>query len=101
MTCKLADRSQILSVSAMILVFLAAVQYAPATSTPIFLAGGPYSTGGQIGGFSNSGGPPWMITADVNGDGKADILVANWCMSSKQCASSTVGVLLNKGDGTF
>jgi len=35
-----------------------------------------------------------VAIADVNGDGKSDVLVANF-------ASNTVGVLLGNGDGTF
>lgn len=37
---------------------------------------------------------------DVNGDGKADLLVANGCDSSG-CPDGSVGVLLGNGDGTF
>ncbi len=41
------------------------------------------------------GGNPWSVAvADVNGDGKPDIVVAN-------SSNGTVGVLLGKGDGTF
>jgi len=101
MTGKLAGCSQALSVSALIVAFLAVTQSAWAASTPVFLPAVTYSTGGQNAIFPNSGGPAWMVTADVNGDGKSDILVANWCVSSKECTSSSVGVLLNKGDGTF
>jgi hypothetical protein len=39
--------------------------------------------------------------ADVNGDGKLDLLVANECISSDNCTSGNVGVLLGNGDGTF
>ncbi len=35
-----------------------------------------------------------VISADVNGDGKADLIVANF-------TANTISVLLNKGDGTF
>ncbi|CAF5016411.1 unnamed protein product, partial [Rotaria sp. Silwood1] len=38
--------------------------------------------------------PTSVTEADVNGDGKLDIIVANK-------ASNTIGVLLNSGDGTF
>jgi hypothetical protein len=43
-----------------------------------------------------------LAVGDVNGDGKPDLLVANSCGSSDNCAGNgTVGVLLGKGDGTF
>jgi hypothetical protein len=39
-------------------------------------------------------GPDSVVTADVNGDGKLDLITANY-------ASQSVSVLLGKGDGTF
>ena len=41
-----------------------------------------------------------IVVADVNGDGKLDLVVANGCLGSN-CATGSVGVLLGKGDGTF
>ncbi len=41
-----------------------------------------------------------VAVADVNGDGKPDLVVANECASSN-CTNGGVGVLLGKGDGTF
>ena len=41
-----------------------------------------------------------VAVADVNGDGKPDLVVANYCASGS-CANGTVGVLLGNGDGTF
>jgi hypothetical protein len=55
----------------------------------------PVVTYGSGGYFANS-----VAVADVNGDSKPDLLVANECVD-KNCASGTVGVLLGKGDGTF
>jgi Bacterial Ig-like domain (group 3)/FG-GAP-like repeat len=52
----------------------------------------------------NSGGvgASSVAVADVNGDGKPDLLVANECALAAPCGSPTVvGVLLNNGDGTF
>ena len=43
---------------------------------------------------SGGGGAVSVAVADVNGDGKPDLLVANY-------GSNTVGVLLGNGDGTF
>jgi hypothetical protein len=45
--------------------------------------------------------PSSLAVADVNGDGKPDLLVANGCTSSSSCPSAAVSVLLGNGDGTF
>jgi hypothetical protein len=54
-----------------------------------------YNSGGQ--------GADSIAVADVNGDGKPDLLVANYC--GLPCgglgADGSVGVLLGNGDGTF
>jgi hypothetical protein len=42
-----------------------------------------------------------VAVADVNGDGKPDLLVSHWCVSSDTCDEGGVGVLLGNGDGTF
>jgi len=44
-----------------------------------------------------------VAVADVNGDGKLDLIVANYCGNSSTCpnAEGSVGVLLGNGDGTF
>ena len=60
---------------------------------PLFLAAVNYSTG-------ELGNPSWVAIADVNGDGKPDIVVANVCASSCDFGGA-VGVLLGNGDGTF
>ena len=52
-----------------------------------------YDSGGQ--------GPVSVAVADVNVDGKPDLLVANGCFGISNCASGTVGVLVGNGDGTF
>jgi hypothetical protein len=55
-----------------------------------FQAAVAYGTGGNSGPFF----PVSLAIADVNGDHKPDLVVANG-------SSNTVGVLLGKGDGTF
>jgi hypothetical protein len=56
-----------------------------------------YDSGGYGGGYNVTS----VAVADVNGDGKPDLLVANSCASGNSCSSGIVGVLLNNGDGTF
>jgi VCBS repeat protein/FG-GAP repeat protein len=74
---------------------------ATASTPPAFLPAVSYATGGLDTIFPNSGGPIWVLAADVNGDSQLDLVVANWCVSVSACASSNVGVLLNTGHGTF
>jgi hypothetical protein len=53
-----------------------------------------YDTGGN--------GANAVAIADVNGDGKPDLVVTNWCAySSCTVPGNNVGVLLGNGDGTF
>src|SRR5260370_14976639 len=42
-----------------------------------------------------------VAVADLNGDGKPDLLIANLCDTSSTCANGSVSVLLSNGDGTF
>ena len=58
-----------------------------------FQAAVSYSSGGEYGAS--------VVAADVNGDGKLDLLVANACVGVSNCANGGVGVLLGNGDGTF
>jgi hypothetical protein len=44
---------------------------------------------------------PSVAVADVNGDGKPDVVVANRCQNNSCAGNSAVGVLLGNGDGTF
>jgi len=53
---------------------------------------------------SGGGFPEFVAVADVNGDGKPDIVVSNVCTDDIWCGGNTnglVGVLLGNGDGTF
>ncbi len=52
-----------------------------------------YNSGGQ--------GSQYSAIADVNGDGKPDLLVVNNCASNNNCTTGSVSVLLGNGDGTF
>jgi hypothetical protein len=51
----------------------------------------------------NSGGSTAVsiAVADLNSDGRPDLLAANECGTSQDCGRGSVGVLLGNGDGTF
>jgi hypothetical protein len=42
-----------------------------------------------------------VVVADVNGDSKPDLVVANWCVPTGTCPVGGVGILLGNGNGTF
>ena len=64
---------------------VAAHQTTPAqTQGPIFAPAVVYGSGGWV--------PRSIAVADVNGDGKADLLVANNCSEETCAANATVGV---------
>ena len=50
---------------------------------------------------SGGSGPVSVADGDLNGDGKPDIIVSNECVTSSDCSSGVVAVLLGNGDGTF
>ena len=62
-----------------------------------FLAARTYDSGGYD--------PDSIVVADLNGDGKPDLLLLDWCSSrilfDDTCSASSVGVVLGNGDGTF
>jgi hypothetical protein len=45
--------------------------------------------------------PRSVVVADVNGDGKLDLVVANRCIDNGCLIEAVVAVLLGNGDGTF
>jgi hypothetical protein len=61
-----------------------------------------YSSGGSGASWASSS----IALADLRGDGKLDLLVANYCGNNLYCprgpgSEGSVGVLLGNGDGTF
>ena len=62
-------------------------------SDRIFLTAPTYGSGGY---YAES-----VAVADVNGDGKPDLVVTDQCSDSACMNHGFVGVLLGKGDGTF
>jgi hypothetical protein len=65
----------------------------PQSSGLNFTPAAVYGSGGSI--------AQSVAVADVNGDGKPDLLVANCGIGCGGSGKGTVGVLLGNGDGTF
>jgi hypothetical protein len=75
------------------------------TETVKFASAVAYPSGGYIGGAPGSNYSPELsvAVADLNGDGKPDLVVTNQCLVS-ECdftSDGEVSVLLGNGDGTF
>ena len=54
-----------------------------------------YGSGGTSSGLGS------VAIADVDGDGKPDMVVTNACGKDSNCTTGSLGVLLGNGDGTF
>ncbi len=73
-------------------------------SVDVFLGNGDGTLRPAVSYGSGGAVPVQVVVADVNGDGKLDLVVANSCAAygSTGCAGvGTIGVLLGNGDGTF
>ena len=42
-----------------------------------------------------------VVVADVNGDGKPDLIVSAECVSTSNCTTNGISVMVGNGDGTF
>lgn len=77
-----------------VFVFVFLMAHQVSASTLNFAAPVRYAPGGN--------GPNGTVVADLNGDGKLDVVVADWCVNNVvPCPSGAVGVLLGNGDGTL
>jgi hypothetical protein len=100
---------------ACLLVFLAAPIFGQSKTAPLVVSHAtshaiapPQADGlnfaSAVGYDSGGYGAGSVAVADVNGDGKLDLVVANRCANSTTCDNGThvaLGVLLGNGDGTF
>jgi len=77
-----------------ICVFISFIAHEVSASTLNFAPPARYAPGGN--------GPNDAVIADLNGDGKLDVVVADWCVNNTiPCPNGAVGVLLGNGDGTL
>lgn len=72
---------------------------------PVQTSSGPFSLLGAVDYTLNGFGAESLAVADLNGDGKLDMVVANMCQSTIKGGYCTgngqVSVMLGNGDGTF
>jgi len=79
-------------------------QYADPGSVGVLLGNGDGTFQAAVAYASGGVNARSVAVADVKGDGKPDLLVANYCDTSGNCQANgpgSVGVLLGNGDGTF
>jgi len=72
----------------------------PSGSVSVLLGNGDGTFQGAVSYATRGSGSESVAVADVNGDGKPDLLVANPC-THRKCVNGSVSVLLGNGDGTF
>src|ERR1700739_4834991 len=78
--------------SALLLPIFVTAPSSAQTDTALNGTGNVFLTANVLG--TGGGGPSYLTVADFNGDGHADVVVAN-------TGSNTVGVLPGQGEGTF
>jgi hypothetical protein len=77
-----------------IFAFVSFMAHEVSASTLNFATPASYGPGGN--------GPNGVVVADLNGDGKLDVIVSDWCVSNSiPCPNGAVGVLLGNGNGTL
>jgi hypothetical protein len=70
-------------------------------SVGVLLGNGDGSFGSTQSYVSGGNNAAAVVASDLNGDGHADLVVANQCQTVGNCGVGSVSVLLGKGDGTF
>ncbi len=80
-------------------VFLLISTFAAFISVPVWAQSG-LNFPPAVGYGSGGNGGNSIAVADLNGDGKPDLVVADWCATGA-CTGGNVAVLLGNGDGTF
>jgi len=79
---------------------IAVANYSSGNTVAVLLGNGDGTFQAAVTYGSGGVGPSSVAVADVNGDGKPDIVVANSCTDCNNYIAG-VGVLLGNGDGTF
>ncbi len=72
----------------------------PSSFVSVLLGNGDGTFQGPVNYGTGGSGPAALVVADVNGDGKPDLVVSN-CGMGDTCSSGGVGLLLGNGDGSF